>query len=257
MDRYIKNPVSDVFRKINALNEISQKAQEADLELTKIRKTILEETKEGLKEVEHNDDRKDFMTLVKEAIGQTKLEVKFKKLDERAVIPTYAHDGDVGMDMTAIDVEYDKDGDFYIYHTGLAFETDKHYGILMFPRSSNRKTEAYLCNHVGVADSAIYRGEIIFCFKNRTSLRQIAFEGRMIEFWNAIEDGKSVEEATKESVKGWTEAMNNPMLFAPYKVRDRIGQMVVIPYPNVKLVEHAELSETERGDGAFGSTSPS
>jgi len=254
MERYIKNPVSDVFRKINALNEISQKAQEADLELTKIRKTILEETKEGLKEVEHNDDRKDFMTLVKEAIGQTKLEVKFKKLDERAVIPTYAHEGDVGMDMTAIDVEYDKDGDFYIYHTGLAFETDKHYGILMFPRSSNRKTEAYLCNHVGVADSAIYRGEIIFCFKNRTSLRQHALEGRMISFFNAIEHGESIEDAVIQSVSGWTKTFKDPMLFAPYKVGDRIGQMVVIPYPNVKLVEHAELSETERGDGAFGST---
>ena len=30
--------------------------------------------------------------------------IKFKKLDQRAVIPSYAHDGDVGMDLTAIDV---------------------------------------------------------------------------------------------------------------------------------------------------------
>ena len=48
--------------------------------------------------------------------------------------------------------------------------------------------------------------------------------------------------------------MNNPMLFAPYKVGDKIGQMVVFPYPDVKLSERKELSETERGDGAFGST---
>ena len=248
-----KNNIGDIFRKINMFNEISQKAKEADLELTKIKTTILEETKEGLKEIEQAD-KKDFMTYVKEAIGQVKLEIFFKKMDERAVVPTYAHDGDVGMDMTAIDVEYDKEGDFYIYHTGLAFESPKHYGILMFPRSSNRKTDAYLCNHVGVADSAIYRGEILFCFKNRTSLRQIALESRMISFWNAIEDGKSVEEATKKSVKAWSDAFKDPLLFAPYKVGDRIGQMVVIPYPNVKLIEKEQLSETERGDGAFGST---
>ena len=105
-----KNNVGDIFRRINMFNEISQKAKEADLELTNIRKTILEETKEGLKEIEQHDV-KDFMTYAKEAIGQVKLEVFFKKLDERAVVPTYAHDGDVGMDMTAIDVEYDKDGD--------------------------------------------------------------------------------------------------------------------------------------------------
>jgi dUTP pyrophosphatase len=44
------------------------------------------------------------------------------------------------------------------------------------------------------------------------------------------------------------------MLFAPYKVGDKIGQMVVLPYPDVKLIERKELSETERGDDAFGST---
>lgn len=200
------------------------------------------------------DDKKDFITYAKEAIGQAPLEVKFKKLDERAVIPSYAHDGDVGMDLTAIEVEYDVNNDMYMYHTGLAFESDYHYGIFLFPRSSNRKTEAYLCNHVGIADSAIYRGEIILCFKNRTSLRQIAFESRMIEFWNAIEDGKSIEDATKESVHGWMEAMKNPMLFAPYKVGNRVAQMVVLPYPNVKLREVNNLSETDRGSGGFGST---
>ena len=48
--------------------------------------------------------------------------------------------------------------------------------------------------------------------------------------------------------------MKNPMLFAPYKLGDKIGQMVVLPYPDVKLREYAELSDTERGGGGFGST---
>ena len=132
------------------------------------------------------DDRKDFITYVKEAIGQNKLQIKFKKLDERAVIPSYAHDGDVGMDLTAISVEYDTNNDMYIYHTGLAFESDYHYGIFLFPRSSNRKTDAYLCNHVGIADSAIYRGEIMLCFKNRTSLETRAELERNRRFFNDI-----------------------------------------------------------------------
>jgi dUTP pyrophosphatase len=199
-------------------------------------------------------DRVDFMTLAKRAIGMQKLEISFKKLREDAVIPKYAHEGDVGMDLTAVGVEYDADNDVYIYHTGLAFESDLHYGIFLFPRSSNRKTEAYLANHVGIDDSATYRGEIMLCFKNRTSLRQVALESRMISFWNAIEDGKSVEEATKESIKAWTEAMNNPMLFAPYKVGDRVAQMVTFAYPNVRLIQREELSDTARGAGGFGST---
>jgi dUTP pyrophosphatase len=199
-------------------------------------------------------DRVDFMTLAKRAIGMQKLEISFKKLREDAVIPKYAHEGDVGMDLTAVGVEYDADNDVYIYHTGLAFESDLHYGIFLFPRSSNMKTEAYLANHVGIDDSATYRGEIMLCFKNRTSLRQVALESRMISFWNAIEDGKSVEEATKESIKAWTEAMNNPMLFAPYKVGDRVAQMVTFAYPNVRLIQREELSDTARGAGGFGST---
>lgn len=195
-----------------------------------------------------------FMSRARQAIGLANLEVKFKKLNEKAIIPSYAHDGDVGMDLTAISVEYDADNDLYIYHTGLAFESDYHYGMFLFPRSSNRKTDAYLCNHVGIADSAIYRGEIMLCFKNRTSLRQIALESRTIAFFNAIEDGKSVEEATKESVDAWFEAFKNPMLFAPYKEGDRVAQMVVLPYPDVKLKEVENLTETDRGSGGFGST---
>jgi dUTP pyrophosphatase len=200
------------------------------------------------------DDRKDFITYAKEAIGQAPLEVKFKKLDERAVIPSYAHDGDVGMDLTAISCEYDADNDMYVYHTGLAFESDYHYGIFLFPRSSNRKTEAYLCNHVGIADSAIYRGEIILCFKNRTSLRQIALESRVVEFSNAISNGIRTESAKSIGMQAWNNAFKNPMIFAPYKVGDRVAQMVVLPYPNVKLREVNNLSETDRGSGGFGST---
>ena len=247
--------VNDIFRRINMMNEVSARAQDEDSAKFDHITRKLVETIDGFVEAEDVKDKKDFITFAKEAIGQVPYEVKFKKLDERAVIPTYAHDGDVGMDLTAIDVEYNSKYDCYIYQTGLAFETDKHYGIFLFPRSSNRKTEAYICNHVGIADSAIYRGEILICYKNRTSLRQYALESRMIEFFNAVEDGKMLKEAAKLSVKGWNDCVFNPMLFAPYKVGDRVAQMVVLPYPNVKLSERAELTETERGDKGFGSTS--
>ena len=40
----------------------------------------------------------------------------------------------------------------------------------------------------------------------------------------------------------------------PYKVGDRIGQIVFVPIPDVELVESDELSETERGAGGYGST---
>lgn len=253
MAEHKKENVNDIFRKINSLNEISEESKQTDEKIKKHIVTKIIQTKNG--EIrEELIDTKDFITFAKEAIGLNKYEVKFKKLNEKAIIPTYAHDGDVGMDLTAIDVEYDADKDCYIYHTGLAFETDKHYGIFLFPRSSNRKTEAYLCNHVGIADSAIYRGEIMLCFKNRTSLRQIALEDRMVTFFNLIDEGETIEKATDESLKSWKKVFENPMLFAPYKIGDKIAQMVTLPYPDIELSERKELSETERGSNGFGST---
>ena len=185
-----------------------------------------------------------------------KITVKFKKLHPDAVIPKYAHDGDVCMDLTAISVEYDADKDMYIYHTGLAFESDFNVGQFLFVRSSNRKTDAYLCNHVGIADSAIYRGEIMLCFKNRTSLEVRQFMETSKAFFHAIN-------FFTPNIKAGVHKMNeiateldkiDPLVYAPYKVGDRVAQMVFIQYPTVELVEVDELSNSERGEGGFGST---
>ncbi len=201
-------------------------------------------------------DKKDFITLSKEAIGFLPLEIKIKKLDERACIPYYAHDGDVGMDLTAIDVEYDEENDLYIYHTGLSFESDKHYGQFLFPRSSNRKTDAYLCNSVGIADSAIYRGEILICFKNRDSIKTIARLESMNTLITSMNNGDSKEQSSIKSKSVYNEILERAknLEFAPYKVGDRIAQMVFLPYPNIRLSMRQELSETERGANGFGST---
>ena len=39
-----------------------------------------------------------------------------------------------------------------------------------------------------------------------------------------------------------------------YRRGDRIGQIIIIPYPEVKFVECDELNDTERGEGGYGST---
>jgi dUTP pyrophosphatase len=39
-----------------------------------------------------------------------------------------------------------------------------------------------------------------------------------------------------------------------YKVGERGAQIIILPYPQVKMIESEELSNTERGEGGFGST---
>ena len=200
------------------------------------------------------DKEKNWKYMVNEAIGLEPMEIKIKKMSENAVIPKYAIDGDVGMDLTAIDVEYDEEKDMYIYHTGISIESPKHYGVLIFPRSSNRNTDAYICNHVPVIDTAVYRGEIMICFKNRDSLNQIALKEEMDELLTSLQVYKDPSDAVEEAYKAYYKAKEDPMKYAPYKVGDRICQMVVIPYPNVLFKETDELSKTERGEKGFGST---
>jgi dUTP pyrophosphatase len=88
--------------------------------------------------------------------------VKIKKLVENAVIPSYAKDGDAGMDLTATSKWFE--GSNVCYGTGLAMEIPKGFVGLVFPRSSIAKQELLLSNAVGVIDSG-YRGEIMAKFK--------------------------------------------------------------------------------------------
>ena len=143
------------------------------------------------------------------------LQIKVKKLHKNAVIPTYANAGDAGMDLTA--TESESTANYIAYKTGLAFEIPEGYVGLLFPRSSNSKKQLLLTNSVGVLDSG-YRGEVEFRFK-------IVGNGAMpADFPDA------------------------------YHLGDKVGQLVVIPYPAINFTEVDELSSSERGEGGFGSS---
>ena len=143
------------------------------------------------------------------------MKVRFKKLVDTAVTPTYAKDGDAGLDLTSIQHTISTDYNYIQHHTGIAVEVPKGYVGLIFPRSSVSKKDLSLANCVGVIDSG-YRGEIIFRFKFK---KNTYFAG-----------------------------------LKRYENGDRIGQLIIIPYPNIELEEVDELSDTDRGEGGYGST---
>lgn len=39
-----------------------------------------------------------------------------------------------------------------------------------------------------------------------------------------------------------------------YEIGDRVGQLIIMPYPTIELDEVEELSLTERGEGGYGSS---
>jgi len=86
------------------------------------------------------------------------MDVKFKKLNDKAQIPFHAHRGDAGMDLTATSLN--KTPNYWEYGTGLSMQIPRGSVGLVFPRSSISKKDQFLKNSVGVIDSG-YRGEIL------------------------------------------------------------------------------------------------
>jgi dUTP pyrophosphatase len=171
--------------------------------------------------------------------------VRIKKLVPEAVIPSYAKPGDAGMDITATSKHFDEEGNM-VFGTGLAFEIPKGYVGLLFPRSSNAKQDLILSNSVGVLDSG-YRGEVFFKFKPSAFFADNAYS----EPGKVGRIGQTFDYTILPFGKGQD---CNDYGFAAYEVGDRIGQILILPYPRIDFREAQELSDTERGDGGYGSS---
>ncbi|MBO7078305.1 MAG: dUTP diphosphatase [Bacilli bacterium] len=164
------------------------------------------------------------------------MKVNIKKLSENAVIPQYAKPGDAGMDVVATSVNVTSD--YIEYGTGLSFEVPEGYCMLIFPRSSNSKKDLLLANSVGVLDSG-YRGELKLRFK-RVLRPELCSADDTINY---------------HSTNIWYPTNNARFNGSnQYEVGDKVGQIMIIPYPQIEFNEVEELSETDRGSGGFGST---
>ena len=108
---------------------------------------------------------------------------------------------------------------------------------MVFARSSNCKTNLDLSNAVGVIDSG-YRGEVTLKFRithNVSSYIQFLWQN-YVKKMNPLNVGIKT------------------LSFNDYKIGDRVGQIIILPYPSIEFEEVKELSETERGTGGYGSS---
>lgn len=142
------------------------------------------------------------------------MQVKIKKLDEKAIVPTYGTEYSAGADLYAI-----LDSDLTILphettlvHTGLAVEIPEGYAGLIYARSGlASKRSLAPANKVGVID-ADYRGEVMVALHNHSDKPQTISSG------------------------------------------ERIAQLVIAPFLKAEFELAEELSDTTRGAGGFGST---
>ena len=142
------------------------------------------------------------------------MEIKFKKLNEKAVVPTRGSEYSAGYDLSAC---IDRPLTIPAYETvkigtGLAMELPHGYFGAIFARSGLATKQGLRpANCTGVVDED-YRNEYIVALHNDTDIAQLIMPGQ------------------------------------------RIAQLVLLPYYEMEFTEVDELSESERGLGGFGST---
>lgn len=142
------------------------------------------------------------------------MNVKIKKINENAHLPTYGSADAAGADLYACtDSELViEPGQTVLIHTGIAAELPQGHVGLVFARSGlATKRGLAPANKVGVIDSD-YRGEIMVALHNHSDLPQSVAVG------------------------------------------ERIAQLVIMPCVHALFEESAELDDTHRGAGGFGST---
>jgi len=137
------------------------------------------------------------------------MKIKVKRLKPEAKLPTYAHPGDVGMDLYAMEsMIIPPMGHARIWH-GFAMEFEEGYAAIIKDKGSISK--ALLHTMGGVFDAG-FRGEY------NTHLVNLGTEPY------TIEEG------------------------------DKVSQLIIYPVAIAELEVSDTLSESARGEGAFGST---
>jgi dUTP pyrophosphatase len=144
------------------------------------------------------------------------MKIKIKRLHKDAVIPKYAKDGDAGLDLVATEA----------YREDVATD-EGNYGY------DNYKT--------GLAFE-IPEGHVGLLFPRSS----ISNTGHILSnSVGVIDSGYRGEVSMRfKTVPGSRQ----------YKPGDKVGQLIVMPYPQVEFEEVEELSDSERGAGAYGSS---
>jgi dUTP pyrophosphatase len=143
------------------------------------------------------------------------LNLKIKKLDPTAILPSYATEGSAAFDISSLEQITILPGQTVKVRTGLAFEVPEGYELEIRPRSGlSLNSKIRLSNSPGTIDSD-YRGEVHFILDNL-----------MTKFPNPY-----------TVIKG-----------------QRLGQGILRKVDRVEFVEVEELSETVRGEKGFGSS---
>ena len=93
-------------------------------------------------------------------LGIIMIQIKVKKIKDNAIIPSYAHDGDAGVDLYSTEDYLLKPGERVLVSTGIKIAIPKGYEAQTRPKSGLALNKGLsIANTPGTIDSG-YRGEV-------------------------------------------------------------------------------------------------
>lgn len=138
------------------------------------------------------------------------MKVKIKRLYDDVKMPSYAHQGDAGMDICSNEDVVIKAGERAKVSTGIAMEFEEGYVALVWDKSGLAGKKG-IKTMAGVGDSC-YRGEYFIVLYNTSNEDFVIKKG------------------------------------------DKIAQVLFQKVERPEILEAGDLSDSDRGDGGFGST---
>ena len=143
--------------------------------------------------------------------------VKIKKTHKDAVIPKYAKPGDAAVDLYSVSSRFERIGDMD-YDLNIVYDTGLSIEI----------PEGY----VGLIFPRSSVSKYNLWLRNAVGVIDSGYRGNIIlkfGYYNGVTDNS-------------------------YEIGDRIGQLMILPYPKIKFEEVKKLEQSDRGEGGFGST---
>ena len=170
-----------------------------------------------------------------EGVSKRYIQVPFVKCHPNAKMPEYAHAGDSGMDVYALDDYVIHPGETKLIPTGIKMAVPNGYEIQVRPKSGRAlKTKMRVANTPGTVDAS-YRGELCVIIDNiEPPIKDITYD--------FDENGRPI---ITSILRGSDMTIGKGEKFA---------QLVLMEVPKAVLFQVENLDDTERADGGFGSS---
>lgn len=177
------------------------------------------------------------------------IEVKVKKLSEKAIIPSYSREGDAGLDLYTSEDIIIEAGETVLVPTDIAMEIPFGHEGTVRPRSGNSLNGVKGCKKLIPVKNKNLRGFTVEKIVEIDNVKYAIISN--MQSYLRVQLG-TVDSNYRGSIGIITYNQENHKILIPKGTK--LAQIVISPIDYCEIKEVDELEETNRGNSGFGSS---